>query len=230
MQAYEDVLERYKGAARPAPGWGPGAGREPEPAGRRGVAFRVRCRWGGGRGRAHRRWGRPPGCGSSGPVHVQNWGQPLDPSPPGDGAFRSASYVSRRLSGPAGRKRYREPAPEPSCCGSCREGRAGRGRGAAVLRPVRVFLPGARTSASPPRVPRPFCLLRLPSIAWQPGCEPPGFLWGRVRECAVLVAGLPPPSPSGGFEPHRCWGLLLPFLKNKDLSRSSDFSPWRLSC
>lgn len=37
VQAYEDVLERYKGAA------GPGAG----VGGRRGVALRVRCRWGG---------------------------------------------------------------------------------------------------------------------------------------------------------------------------------------
>lgn len=205
VQAYEDVLERYKGAARPAPGWGPG---------RRGVAFRVRCRWGGGRGRAHRRWGRPPGCGFSGPVHVQNWGQPPDPSP-GDGTFRSASYGSRRLSGPAGRKRYREPAPEPSCCGSCREGASGPGAGSRGPAPCAVVLPEARASACPPRVPRPFCLLRLASIAWQPGCEPPGFLWGRVRECAVLVAGLPPPSLPGGFEPHRFWGLLLPFSKIK---------------
>lgn len=60
VQAYEDVLERYKGAARAGAGagaetgdWALVAGPEPAPAGRRGVAFRVRCRWGTGRGRAH---------------------------------------------------------------------------------------------------------------------------------------------------------------------------------
>lgn len=49
VQAYEDVLERYKGAAVGERAGGPGRGQ---------AGARARGRWGGGRGGAHPRWGR----------------------------------------------------------------------------------------------------------------------------------------------------------------------------
>lgn len=61
VQAYEDVLERYKGAAGAGAGGSLGTGvRGRAGAAWRGVALQVRCRWGGRAGsRPPQRWGWP---------------------------------------------------------------------------------------------------------------------------------------------------------------------------
>lgn len=68
VQAYEDVLERYKGAAGAGAGAGGslGTGVRGRPGGR-GVALQVRCRWGGRAGsRPPQRRGWPLGAVSPG--------------------------------------------------------------------------------------------------------------------------------------------------------------------
>lgn len=82
VQAYEDVLERYKGAAggragragvRTGPGW-PGV----RVRGRRAVAPEP-LQVGGRAGRAHPGAGGGPARRCLGPVYLQKWGDPLHP-------------------------------------------------------------------------------------------------------------------------------------------------------
>lgn len=162
VQAYEDVLERYKGAAGAGAGGSLGTGVR----GRAGAAWPSKSAAGGaaGRGRAHPSAGAGPERCFSGPAYLQNPDEDLEPSSTVDGAFYSASYIICFLSGPAGRRRDQELAVEPSCCGELPGSRSGAGEKPPLLPPVRVFLAESRTSACPQRVPRP---LLSPSVAHQ---------------------------------------------------------------
>lgn len=180
---------------------GPGTGGEPEPAGRRGLAFRVRCRWGGRAGsRPPRRWGRSPSCCFSGPVYLLNWG------------YASGTLSSERRRFPRHRSHFfagylaqleggetRSRLGSPPAVGSCGAGGEWGGGGGGS----RGFCAPCGSSSDlcvPAEGPSPLCLPQTPSsrVAAEV-VNPAGFLGAGVRECAVLVAGLLPPSSPGGF-------------------------------
>lgn len=169
MQAYEDVLERYKGAA------GPGAG----VGGRRGVALRVRCRWGGRAG------SRPPGrrAGLSAALSpgqcIYRTGIELSDSHVQSTALSIAlvtlfSPYLAQLEGGETRGWLWSPPPVGSCRGGVGTGRSHPFCALCGSSPESLgHLRACQGSLAP------FCLSRSPIGRVAAECEPPWFLWGR---------------------------------------------------
>lgn len=198
VQAYEDVLERYKGRAG---GWP-----ESQAGGRRGVAFGARALGGLQVGRPGGVAATAPGLalsGSvSGPVNLLSRDKLWEPSPRAAGAFISPVTVFAPLSGPSWKEtdETRSWLRRPTAVGSrWGGGGVGRGRKPPVLLSVRSSPRTGSDLCPPARVPRPL-LSASPrgDVRSTPGS---GGRWAAVPVSVQFLVKrpLPPPRRSLGL-------------------------------
>lgn len=219
MQAYEDVLERYKGeaGARPAPA----AARGPR-LGPPGPAARPAAGGAAGGGRAHPR-GAGPGAAAATRGRLRESGAepPASPArrPPPLAALRSPGTLFALLSGRGRRKRDVELALESGCCGTPRRRRRSWARGREALdrfpgasfpsggsrgegggSPARFCLPASRRS----RAGREPWLPGTPGVAGVGG----GWVGGWVAwPVSVQISVARPPHPHAA--PLDVWACLV---------------------